>query len=109
MSSEIQLVLIGGLIAIASSIATSVLAHWLEKRREKRALLIELSKVFGHAALRHDLTKGEDSIAFKAYLHFIRQKRFAPEDLAFVLGTLEMSEESHKTGSTVLTGESRNG
>lgn len=54
MSSEIQLVLIGGLIAILSSISTavltSILGYWLESRKEKRKIKLETSRSLGRLA-----------------------------------------------------------
>lgn len=96
MSSEIQLVLIGGIIAIVSSISTALLTtlltYKLENRREKHKLKIELSKALGRVAQeKGTVTEDRDGV-LGLYQDFVLKRQLGPEDLSFMLGIFSRYE-----------------
>lgn len=113
MTQEVQLVLIGGLIGLASSIgitvATAVLNHWLEGRREKRRLRVQLLQMMGHNSIhlggQQDFSGEQlDKIFEDAKARALQSKTLG--DMAFDLGvanalaeTFELQEEVMKSRS----------
>lgn len=99
MSPEIQLVLIGGLIAILSSISTAVLTSWLayriENRRERRRLRVELSKTYGQLAKQKGNAPREWEKVHQSYVDFLGRP-FKDEDLAFLIGLLGEVDQKEK-------------
>lgn len=100
MTEEVQLVLVGGAISLISAISitavTTLLNHWLDRRREARKLRADLLRALGRNTV---LVGGQQNLTDEALVKLYEAAkargtgRSTPEDLAFDLGFAEALTE----------------
>lgn len=100
MTPEVQLVIVGGAISLISAISitavTTLLNHWLDRRREARKLRADLLRALGRTTV---LVSGQEGLTDEALAKIYEAAkargtgRSTPEDLAFDLGFAEAIAE----------------